>query len=307
MDQVSAAMAGARVGEAGARWFGGSGAGWGARFDSFEGLGFHAVVSGSAWLLTANGGCVLLERGDVVLVPSGVEHAVSRERRPLREVPLLEMGPQAPPGGRFDVEFVCGAYRLGRGQVHHFLRDLPDVIVAASSRAPELSALISVLLQDLSDEQAGTSVTRTALIDLIAVHTLRAWRSQSAEPADFEVADAQVGQVLRAIHENPQSPWTVQQLSDRAGLSRTAFSRRFAAETGRSPMAYLTAQRLTRGARLLCDTPAPLATIASQVGYSSEFAFANAFRREFGVSPGRYRQEHQRVLGLPAVVAPDAI
>ncbi|GAB3265119.1 AraC family transcriptional regulator [Kineosporia babensis] len=303
MDVVSTALAGARVGEAGARWFGGSGQ-WGARFESFEGIGFHVVMAGSAWLIDPDSGSRPLVEGDVVLVPSGAEHAVSLSRRPLREVPLLPMGPQAPPAGDFDVEFLCGAYRLGHGEVHHFLRDLPPVIVASSRQAPELAALTQVLLGDVSGDQAGTSITRTALIDLIIVHTLRAWRSRSADPAPLEVGDALVSAALRAIHAQPQAPWSVQQLSDQAGLSRTAFSRRFAAETGRSPMAYLIAQRLTRAAQLLCNTPAPLAFVARQVGYSSEFAFANAFRREFGVSPGRYRQEHQRVLGLESVRLP---
>ncbi|WP_067466864.1 helix-turn-helix domain-containing protein [Nocardia amamiensis] len=50
-------------------------------------------------------------------------------------------------------------------------------------------------------------------------------------------------------------------------------------------MAYLTWWRLSSGARLLRDTDAPLAAIATQVGYASEFGFANAFRREFGVAP----------------------
>jgi transcriptional regulator GlxA family with amidase domain len=41
---------------------------------------------------------------------------------------------------------------------------------------------------------------------------------------------------------------------------------------------------LNRGARMLRETQAPLATIARQVGYSSEYAFAHAFRRKFGVA-----------------------
>ncbi|MEV6632669.1 hypothetical protein AB0M54_18160 [Actinoplanes sp. NPDC051470] len=43
-------------------------------------------------------------------------------------------------------------------------------------------------------------------------------------------------------------------------------------------MTYLIDWRLDHGARLLRETRAPLATIARQVGYSSEYAFANASR-----------------------------
>jgi AraC-like DNA-binding protein len=55
-------------------------------------------------------------------------------------------------------------------------------------------------------------------------------------------------------------------------------------------MTYVINQRLSRAAALLRATREPLAVIARQVGYASEFAFATAFRRRFGIGPGRYRR-----------------
>ncbi|WP_072655558.1 helix-turn-helix domain-containing protein [Kitasatospora aureofaciens] len=37
--------------------------------------------------------------------------------------------------------------------------------------------------------------------------------------------------------------------------------------------------------------PAPLSTIAQHTGYTSEFAFAKAFKRHFGSPPGAYRKQ----------------
>jgi AraC-like DNA-binding protein len=51
-------------------------------------------------------------------------------------------------------------------------------------------------------------------------------------------------------------------------------------------MTYLIGWRLSFAARLLRETQAPLAAIARRVGASTEFAFANAFRREYNVPPG---------------------
>jgi AraC-like DNA-binding protein len=65
-------------------------------------------------------------------------------------------------------------------------------------------------------------------------------------------------------------------------------------------MAYLIGWRLLTGAQLLRETEAPLAVIARQVGYSSEFAFAGAFRREFGISPGRFRHRDHKPGDNPA-------
>ncbi|MDT0343058.1 helix-turn-helix domain-containing protein [Streptomyces sp. DSM 44938] len=48
--------------------------------------------------------------------------------------------------------------------------------------------------------------------------------------------------------------------------------------------------RSVLAARLLRDSEAPVRSVAERVGYSSEFAFAKAFKREFGLAPGRYRR-----------------
>ncbi|MFF4779158.1 helix-turn-helix transcriptional regulator [Microtetraspora fusca] len=80
----------------------------------------------------------------------------------------------------------------------------------------------------------------------------------------------------------------------RAGLSRAAFSRRFTQFVGQPPLTYLTWWRLGTAARMLRDSDAALSEIAGAVGYGSEFAFANAFKRQYGMAPGKYRR-----LGCP--------
>ncbi|MEV7807835.1 helix-turn-helix transcriptional regulator [Microbispora sp. NPDC088329] len=87
----------------------------------------------------------------------------------------------------------------------------------------------------------------------------------------------------------------MQSLGRRAGLSRAAFSRRFAQFVGQPPLTYVTWWRLNTAAHMLRDSDAPLSEIAGAVGYGSEFVFANAFRREYGMAPGRYRR-----LGCPS-------
>ncbi|MDG4863395.1 helix-turn-helix transcriptional regulator, partial [Streptomyces sp. T-3] len=88
----------------------------------------------------------------------------------------------------------------------------------------------------------------------------------------------------------PARPWTVEDLGARAGLSRAAFARRFTALVGQPPLAYLTWWRMTTAGRLLREADAPLRTVAEQAGYTSEFAFAKAFKREYGMAPGQYRK-----------------
>jgi AraC-like DNA-binding protein len=47
---------------------------------------------------------------------------------------------------------------------------------------------------------------------------------------------------------------------------------------------------MTTACRLLREQDLPLRTVAQRTGYTSEFAFAKAFKREHGVAPGQYRR-----------------
>jgi AraC-like DNA-binding protein len=82
----------------------------------------------------------------------------------------------------------------------------------------------------------------------------------------------------------------VRELADEARLSRAAFSRRFHTLTGQPPMTYLTWWRMTLAAERLREPANSIHTVAADIGYTSEFAFSAAFKRHFGVAPGRFRR-----------------
>jgi AraC-like DNA-binding protein len=67
---------------------------------------------------------------------------------------------------------------------------------------------------------------------------------------------------------------------------------------GQPPLTYLTWWRMTTAARMLRESDAPLWIIARRVGYSSEIAFAAAFKRQYGLTPGRYRRDSDEMAHL---------
>lgn len=110
------------------------------------------------------------------------------------------------------------------------------------------------------------------------------------------LTDPAITAALNRMHADPARRWTVAELAAAADLSRSAFARRFTTLTGRPPLAYLGWWRMTLAARLLRQSDAPLSSLARQTGYTSEYAFANAFKREYGIAPGRYRTMPQSTL-----------
>ncbi|MET0496469.1 MAG: AraC family transcriptional regulator, partial [Actinoplanes sp.] len=291
MDVITEAVGGLRSGVAYAHRVGESGD-WGWSHPSFEGVGFYVLLDGEAWAATDNGPPHKVTAGDVVLCPNGARHGFSRRPRPLDDLPTCRHEETvSSEEQRFEAGVICGAYWLTRGRVHPFLRGMPPLVIVPGQGAER--ELLTLLGQEIAEERPGTAATRTALIDLMLVTLLRSY-------APPEEGDPGIAAALDAIHDNLRAPWSVRGLSEVAGLSRTVFAERFSSSIGKPPMAYVSGARLDLAARLLRGTTRPLSAIAHEVGYTSEFAFAAAFRREYGVPPGRFRRETAEELPLPA-------
>ncbi|HEY1666971.1 MAG TPA: AraC family transcriptional regulator [Trebonia sp.] len=121
---------------------------------------------------------------------------------------------------------------------------------------------------------------------------LRAGLTRSATaPAWFRAAsDPRLSPALLAIHASAGKPWTVDDLARLSGTSRATFARAFHQALGQAPMQYLTDWRMALARDLLLAQDATLDKIAAQVGYSSAYAFATAFRRHHGEPPRRWQQ-----------------
>jgi AraC-like DNA-binding protein len=278
---------------------------WGMRFESSEGAGFHVVLQGSAWLIPSAGDPVALGPGDVVFLAHGRGHALaSGVDVPLEEVRLRpdgswpEVRPVPGPLTGTPTVTLCGAYQLDRARAHPLLTELPEVVhlPARVGAHRSLRAAVELLGMELEEPQPGSDTIVTSLLDTLLLYILRAWwqreRHGSGHPTGWSaaLADPAVAAALRAIHGAPAHPWTVGELGARGGLSRAAFARRFATLVGEPPLSYLTWWRMTTAGRLLRADDMPLRVVAQHTGYTSEFAFAKAFKREYGVAPGQYRR-----------------
>lgn len=83
---------------------------------------------------------------------------------------------------------------------------------------------------------------------------------------------------------------SVSALAARAHMSERTFARRFKAETGTTPAAWLTAQRVLRAQSLLEETDLSIEAIAREAGFGQAVLLRHHFQRALGTSPAAYRR-----------------
>ena len=192
---------------------------------------------------------------------------------------------------------LCGNYHLDRSRPHPLVSQLPELIHlrTGDGRHPQLTSAVELLRTELDGPRIGSSGIVPALIDSLLLYILRAWMDEFPRRAPGwagALRDPAIAPALAAIHADPANGWTVESLAARAGLSRAAFARKFHLMVGEPPLTYLTRWRMTTAARMLRESDSALAAVAARTGYGSEFAFAKAFKREYGQAPGGYRRAH---------------
>jgi transcriptional regulator GlxA family with amidase domain len=93
------------------------------------------------------------------------------------------------------------------------------------------------------------------------------------------------------IIANLDTPHTVASLARRAHMSARTFARRFVEETGRTPMQWVTDQRVLYARRLLEETTLDVDQIADRSGFGNATLLRHHFRRVIGVTPSDYRRQ----------------
>lgn len=89
---------------------------------------------------------------------------------------------------------------------------------------------------------------------------------------------------------NLGQPHTVASLAARAHMSARTFARRFVEETGRTPMQWVTDQRVLYARTLLEETDLDVDRIAERSGFGTATLLRHHFRRIIGVTPSDYRR-----------------
>lgn len=271
-------------------------------------VSYHIILKGSGWAGIPNVTSTPFEAGDVLVLPHGDPYAMLSGPGQAPELNaratmdfFREMAAGRLPfvvkeggGGEPRSEFVCGFLGCDMQPFNPTLSTLPRLLRIKQSHGREslLSRLIDLTLAEVRQQRVGGESIRLRLSELVFVELMRqyletlpahetGWLSGLRDPA--------IGKVLVMLHDKPAYPWTLNELANRACMSRAALAARFTHLIGHAPMQYLTLWRMQIAARLLADSSMKVAAIGREVGYESEAAFSRAFKNSTGLPPAAWR------------------
>lgn len=175
--------------------------------------------------------------------------------------------------------------------------DLYRVVAPDLPRMPGLEPgvgqdpLIAQLARSLAEGAGQGTLDRLlaeTLVTAIALRTAQLFGGVRTEPPP-DPGRPRLRRVLDHIEANLGRDLGLVELAQVACLSPFHFSRLFARATGTGPQRYVLRRRVERAREMLLQGEAPLAAVAQELGFADQSHFTNAFRRETGMTPGRFR------------------
>jgi AraC-like DNA-binding protein len=283
---------------------------------------YHVLTAGECWAGLVGEPPVKMRRGDIVLLPHGDAHVVSsapgmradpnvngyfelgRADRPFRihyegsRESLVDFNAEPPPQpSARAASFVCGFIGCDLKPFNPLMATLPRLLhLPAEGRSALSEQFATFAAAESAARRPGSEALLERLSEMMFVDAIRRHVEHMPEQSTGWLAglrDRYVGRALALLHERPAAPWTIDDLSSQVGLSRSALHERFVSLIGQPPVQYLTNWRMQLASRLLLEGRATVATVAGDVGYDSEAAFARAFKRLVGMPPAAWRRSHE--------------
>jgi AraC-like DNA-binding protein len=281
-----------------------AGGAWAISFPAADTINFFGILRGSCWLLQQDQPPQRIGAGDIFL-------------RSAQRTLVLCSDLNAPPVDLYTVVAGKdnGVSQLGQGDDFFMLGGkvaldaasgkllldaLPATlrIAADSPHATAMQWLLQQIVQEQTAALPGNQAACAQLAHLLFIQILRAYMAASGPGACGwlrAASDPRLAPVLGLLHAEPGRTWQLAQLAAAAGMSRASFAAHFKAVAGVAPLAYLAQWRMQLAERALRNEAITIAVLAQRLGYGSESAFSNAFKRLMGVAPKHYRNAQSGV------------
>lgn len=269
----------------------------------------YIFLQGSAYIYINAEHQMHMQIGDIAILPAGHAHHVSRHPNdtPLSDSPEIsqlfsghrhEVLHQGDPLPNSEHLILCIRCFMDRTMAKPLLQALPHLMRIYNMHGTGAPTWLKIGLNFFALETRERRPGRDTLIDrlvgILLIEGVRDYIAALDDPNNWLTAlhHPELSNALTAIHSQPEHAWTVAELAQVSCMSRSKFAESFTQIMGDSPLSYLAQHRLRLASRYLRESALHIHQIAERVGYSSETAFSQAFKRQFNFTPSQYRQQH---------------
>lgn len=200
-------------------------------------------------------------------------------------------------------EIWCGFLGTARTTSHPLLDALPPLLTI--DVGPGEAQWLDSSMRYVAEQSPSPEVV-ARLAELFLAQAIREYlREVPKDSAGWlrGLADPAVSKALAIIHTRFAEELDVEQLAREAGVSRTVLGERFAELIGEPPMRYCNQWRMRMAANMLRESPRNTASVAYDVGFTSEAAFNRAFKRQYGEPPAAWRRRQIQPTGRATALA----
>lgn len=237
-------------------------------FAANEGHGhLHVLRAGAVQLITRSGTSTTYDQPCLLLNARPMDHRLQ---------PVQGSG----------TDLVCAAIDLGSELNNPLLVALPPTLHIEMAALPRLASTLQMLFEEAGQPDSGQQAAMDRLTEYLLVLLLRHVIATGGLDAGILAGlnDERLHKPIKAMHDRPDYPWTLEELAELAALSRARFASRFKDKTGMTPLNYLTHWRIGVACSML-RKGRRIERIAAAVGYGSQSAFTRVFTRHIGIPP----------------------
>ena len=238
--------------------------------------------------------------GQLHLVRSGDVEVRNGKAKPVKITePSLLLYPR-PMAHRFvtdkerGADFVCANLSFEGGAANPIAAALPDFVCVPLEQLQGSEAVLDLLFAEAVSANCGRQALLDRLFEVVLIQVLRVLMEtgQIRMGMIAGLRHPQLRKAIVAMHEAPGKEWSLEELGDAAGMSRSAFANAFRDSVGVTPGSYLQRWRVGLAQKALLEGKS-LKLIAQDVGYGSEAALSRAFKSQSGQGPREWRVQHQ--------------
>lgn len=288
--------------------------------------GYRVQVCGTEPTVSAGPLCIATDHGLEALADADIIIVPGRENLPTQTpAPVVTALRDAYASGATIASICTGAFVLAdtglldgrRATTHWAAADLfratfpavdldPDVLYVDAGRiltSAGASAGVDLCLHMVQRDHGAAAAANAAKMAVAPLHRSGGQAQfiiRNQPPASVIGEKTHLSEVLVWIEQNAHRELTLSDIADHAATSIRTLNRRFQAETGQTPMQWVTGVRIRHAQELLERTSLSVERIGRDVGFTSAANFREQFRRLSGVAPQVYRNTfRERIQDIP--------